>query len=163
MSGQLHVPADLLPGKNSGTHWTVGWLGTKGCLERFVEKKILCLWRDSNSGPSIPWRSRYANSVIPIPLANFEVSKQMRISWKPIGLSVAQRRIFGACWSGNAVSVFWYIMPHHWVNPFRTFRDNHNGLLLKGRKEKEKFLLGHFDFSRWDHYVAPEDREPITQ
>jgi len=39
MSGQLHAPAALLPGKISGTHWIGSWVGPSAGLEREAERK----------------------------------------------------------------------------------------------------------------------------
>jgi hypothetical protein len=50
MSGQLHVPADLAPGKNSGTHWTRGWVSTRAGLNALEKRKITCPCWGSNPG-----------------------------------------------------------------------------------------------------------------
>jgi hypothetical protein len=45
MSGQLHTPAALPPGKGIG-----GWLGFRVSLDAVEKKKIFCPCRESNSG-----------------------------------------------------------------------------------------------------------------
>ena len=54
VSGELHVPAALLPGKNFGTHLIGGCVAPKDCLDGFGDEKISYLYRDLNSGPSSP-------------------------------------------------------------------------------------------------------------
>jgi hypothetical protein len=41
MSGYVYGPAALTPGKNSGTHWTGGWVGPQSHSGRFGEEKNL--------------------------------------------------------------------------------------------------------------------------
>jgi hypothetical protein len=143
----MHASATLLPGKNSSTHLTIRWVATKDGLKRFVEEKILCVWRDSNSGPSIQWRSRYTNYAIPIPLANLDVLKKVRISSPPTGLSAAQRRKFKVCWSENDVSVFWYITPHQCVIGSRRFETS-QWSPVKGSKRKRTIYFWKFRLLR---------------
>jgi hypothetical protein len=38
VSGQLHAPAALHPGKVLGTHWIGGWVGTKAGLYAVVRR-----------------------------------------------------------------------------------------------------------------------------
>jgi len=41
MSGQLHTPAALPPGKGTpGTHWIGGWVGPRAILNAVVKTKI---------------------------------------------------------------------------------------------------------------------------
>jgi hypothetical protein len=41
VSGQLHSPATLPPGKEPlGTHWVGGWMGPSAGLEMVVKRKI---------------------------------------------------------------------------------------------------------------------------
>jgi hypothetical protein len=49
VSGQLHAPAALPPGKeHSGTHWIGGWVGPRAILDAVVKRKIPSPRRDSN-------------------------------------------------------------------------------------------------------------------
>jgi hypothetical protein len=41
VSGQLHVPAALPPGKNAGIHSIGGWMGPRAGLDSFGEAKNL--------------------------------------------------------------------------------------------------------------------------
>jgi hypothetical protein len=43
ISGQLHAPAALLLGKNTGTRWTGDWIGPIGDLDVLGKKKSLTL------------------------------------------------------------------------------------------------------------------------
>jgi hypothetical protein len=52
MSGELHAPAALLPGKNFGAHLIGGWVAPKDSLDGFGNEKILNPYRDLNFGPS---------------------------------------------------------------------------------------------------------------
>ena len=54
LSGQLHAPAALLPGKNPGTRWMSGWVGLRDGVDGFREEEVSCLCRDSNPSPSSP-------------------------------------------------------------------------------------------------------------
>jgi hypothetical protein len=45
VSGQLHAPAALLPGKTPGTHWIGGWVGPRAGLDAVV-RKIPSPYRD---------------------------------------------------------------------------------------------------------------------
>jgi len=47
VSGQLHAPAALLPGKEPpGTHWIGGWLGLRAGLDAVVKRKYPSPYRD---------------------------------------------------------------------------------------------------------------------
>jgi hypothetical protein len=48
MSGQLHVPASLPPGKEPVTHWIGGWGGPRAVLDAAVKRKIHSPRRESN-------------------------------------------------------------------------------------------------------------------
>jgi len=49
VSGQLHAPAALLPGKKTpGTHRTGGWVNPRAVLDAMAKRKILSPCRDSN-------------------------------------------------------------------------------------------------------------------
>jgi hypothetical protein len=51
VSGQSHAPAALYPrGKNSGTHWTGGWVGPRAGLDAETRRNILCPCRGSKPG-----------------------------------------------------------------------------------------------------------------
>jgi hypothetical protein len=52
LSGRLHAPAALLPGRNLGTRWMGGWVGPRDGVDVFKEKKVSCPCRDSNPGLS---------------------------------------------------------------------------------------------------------------
>ena len=43
MSGQLHAPAALAMGKNTGTHWIEGWVGPREGLDILKTEKCLLL------------------------------------------------------------------------------------------------------------------------
>jgi hypothetical protein len=43
VSGQLHVPAALPPGKSPGTHWTAGWLDPQSGSGKREEETVLTL------------------------------------------------------------------------------------------------------------------------
>jgi hypothetical protein len=43
VSGQLHTPAALFPGKSPGTHWIGGWVGPPSRYGRCREEKNLAL------------------------------------------------------------------------------------------------------------------------
>jgi hypothetical protein len=49
VSGQLHTPATLPPGKEPpGTHWIGGWVGPRAVLDAVVKRKIPSPRRESN-------------------------------------------------------------------------------------------------------------------
>jgi hypothetical protein len=49
VSGQLHAPAALTPGKESlGTHWIGGWVGPRAVLDAVVNRTIPSPRRESN-------------------------------------------------------------------------------------------------------------------
>jgi hypothetical protein len=53
VSGQLHAPAALPPGKESpGIHWIGGWVGPRAGLDA-TEKREALHCRKSNPGPSL--------------------------------------------------------------------------------------------------------------
>jgi len=52
LSGRLHAPAALLPGRNLGTCYVGGWVGHRDGVDVFKEEKGSCPCRDSN-----PWLS----------------------------------------------------------------------------------------------------------
>jgi hypothetical protein len=54
VSGQIHSPAALLPGKNLGTDWIGGWVGPTAGRNGFGKEKISYRYRNSNPGPSNP-------------------------------------------------------------------------------------------------------------
>jgi hypothetical protein len=43
VSGQLHAPAALLPGKQPSTHWIGGWLGPRASLDDLEKRKFFTL------------------------------------------------------------------------------------------------------------------------
>jgi hypothetical protein len=48
VSGQLHVPAALLPKERApGTHWIGGWVGPRAVRDAVVKRKIPSLRRES--------------------------------------------------------------------------------------------------------------------
>jgi len=48
VSGQLHVPAALPPGKvPSGTHWLGGWVNPRAVLDAVVKREIHSPFRPS--------------------------------------------------------------------------------------------------------------------
>jgi hypothetical protein len=64
VSGQYHVPAALLPGKESPfIHWIGGWVGPRGVLDAVVKRKIPRPRRESKSRTSIvqPIAQRYTD------------------------------------------------------------------------------------------------------
>jgi hypothetical protein len=42
LSGRLHAPAALLPGRNLGTRWIGGWVGPRDGVDVFREEKVSC-------------------------------------------------------------------------------------------------------------------------
>jgi hypothetical protein len=53
VSGQVHAPAALPPGKEPpDTHWIGGWVGPSVGLDD-MEKRKFWSYRDSNSDPSV--------------------------------------------------------------------------------------------------------------
>jgi hypothetical protein len=49
VSGQLHAPAALPPGKEPpGTHWIGGWVGPGAVLDAVVKRKIPSPRRETN-------------------------------------------------------------------------------------------------------------------
>jgi hypothetical protein len=53
VSGQLHAPAALPPGKASETHWIGGCVGPRAVLDAVVKRKIPSPRRESNPGTPI--------------------------------------------------------------------------------------------------------------
>ena len=45
VSGQVHAPAALPPGKNAGNHWTRGQVNPRGGPGSLGQKKIFCSYR----------------------------------------------------------------------------------------------------------------------
>jgi hypothetical protein len=60
VSGQLHAPVALPPGKNQGTHWIGGWVGPRAGVKKFLASTGI-------RNPNLPVRSLVA---IPKPLDN---------------------------------------------------------------------------------------------
>jgi hypothetical protein len=59
VSGQLHAPATLPPGKALlGTHWIGGWVGPRAVLDAVVKRKIPSHRQESN--PRTPIVQRVA-------------------------------------------------------------------------------------------------------
>jgi hypothetical protein len=52
VSGQLHAPAALHPGRDPGTHWIGGWVGSRAVLNAVVKVNTPSSRRESN--PRIP-------------------------------------------------------------------------------------------------------------
>jgi hypothetical protein len=48
VSGQLQAQAALPQGKDPGTHWTGGWVGSRAGLDAVEQRKISCPCRESN-------------------------------------------------------------------------------------------------------------------
>jgi hypothetical protein len=48
MSGQLHPPVALPPGKEPLVHWIGGWMGPRAVVDAVVKKKIPSPRRESN-------------------------------------------------------------------------------------------------------------------
>jgi hypothetical protein len=48
MSDQLHAPAALPQGRDLGTHWIGGWVGSRAGLDIVVKRKIRSICQDSN-------------------------------------------------------------------------------------------------------------------
>ena len=65
VSGQRHVPAALTPGKNTGTHFTGGWVGLRAGLDGCGEEKISCPTRFEPRTVQ-PVDSRYTDYSIPV-------------------------------------------------------------------------------------------------
>jgi hypothetical protein len=67
VSGQLHTPAALLPGKEPpGTHWIGGWVGPRAGLDAMVKRKIPRPRRESNPRAPIvqPVAQRYTDWAV---------------------------------------------------------------------------------------------------
>jgi hypothetical protein len=64
VSGQLHAPASLPPGKD--THWIGGWVGPRAVLDTVVKRKIPNPRQESNPRTPIvqPVAQRYADWAI---------------------------------------------------------------------------------------------------
>jgi hypothetical protein len=64
VSGQLHAPGRFTP----GTHWIVGWVGSRVGLDAVEYRKISCRCQESNIGrpdsSSSPYRLDYPGSVV---------------------------------------------------------------------------------------------------
>jgi hypothetical protein len=79
VSGQLHAPADLLPGKKLSVTIGTGLDNVKG-------EKNSCLYRDSNydASASQPEASRYTDCAIPAPRMYLYYSKPpvIRSNWR---------------------------------------------------------------------------------
>jgi hypothetical protein len=58
VSGYLHAPAALPAGKNPGTHFIGGSVGSRDGLNGLEEGQISCRRRDSSPGSSSPLLSR---------------------------------------------------------------------------------------------------------
>jgi hypothetical protein len=69
MSGQLHAPAALLPGKQPpGTHWIGGWVGPRADLDDVERGKFFTLPGHNLLPLSLPASNcRYTNYAIPAP------------------------------------------------------------------------------------------------
>jgi hypothetical protein len=63
VSGQLHAPAALPPGKDPGPHWRGGWVSPRAVLDAVVERKIPSPRRESNPKTPIvqPVAQRYTD------------------------------------------------------------------------------------------------------
>jgi hypothetical protein len=67
VSGQLHAPAALPPGKEPpGAHWIGGWVGPRAVLDAVVKRKIPSPHRKSNPRTPIvqPVAQRYSDWAI---------------------------------------------------------------------------------------------------
>jgi hypothetical protein len=55
VSGQLHAPAALPPGKDTlaGTHWTGGWVGPRAVLNTVEKRKVRSLRLNRTPEPGI--------------------------------------------------------------------------------------------------------------
>jgi hypothetical protein len=63
MSGQLHAPTALPPGKAPGTHWIGGWVGSRADLDAMQKRKNLA--PGGNGTPTVePVAHRYTNCLI---------------------------------------------------------------------------------------------------
>jgi hypothetical protein len=66
VSGKLHAPAALPPGKNQGIQWIGRWVGPTAGLDMVVKRKIPIPRRKSNPRTPIvqPMGSRYTDWAI---------------------------------------------------------------------------------------------------
>jgi hypothetical protein len=73
VSGQLHVPAVLPPGKSPGTHFIGGCVDPRAGLDDMEKWKILTLPGLELPPPMVvqPVASRYTDWAIPAPLIIF--------------------------------------------------------------------------------------------
>ena len=60
MSGQLHAPAALSPGKKVGIHSIADWMGPRAGLDSFREEKMLLLLPGFEPRTVQPIDSRYS-------------------------------------------------------------------------------------------------------
>jgi hypothetical protein len=63
VSGQLHAPAALPPGKKPVTYWIEGWVGFRAILDTAMKRKIPSSRRKSNPRTPIvqPVAQRYTD------------------------------------------------------------------------------------------------------
>jgi hypothetical protein len=86
VSGQLHAPAALPPGKGPpGTHWIRDWVGPRAGLDGMERRKFLTQ-PGFNSDPSVvqPVASRYTDYAIPAHItSSFRDNKSARFQRGP--------------------------------------------------------------------------------
>jgi hypothetical protein len=58
VSGQLHAPAALPPGKRPGTHFIGGWVDPRAGLDDMEKWKFLAYWDSNSRPPDRPARSQ---------------------------------------------------------------------------------------------------------
>jgi hypothetical protein len=63
VSGQLHTPAALPPGRAPSTNWIGGWVGPRAVLDAVVKRKIPSPRRETKPRTSIvqPAAQRYTD------------------------------------------------------------------------------------------------------
>jgi hypothetical protein len=64
VSGKHHTLATLPPGNIPNAHLIKGWVGPRAGLDVLENRKISCLYQDSNPVLSSPQPSRYTGCAI---------------------------------------------------------------------------------------------------
>jgi hypothetical protein len=83
VSGQLHIPAVLTPGKElADTHRIVGWVGSRAILDAVVKRKIHSPLRESN--PRTP--------IVPSCIGYTAAEDSEQWKWEENGLTRGRNR-----------------------------------------------------------------------
>jgi hypothetical protein len=72
VSGQLHAPAALPPGKEPpGTHWIRGWVDPRAGLDDVEKRKFLTLPGPLDLSAVQPVASRYTDYAVPAQISTY--------------------------------------------------------------------------------------------